>query len=186
MNCPLCEAKSRVVESRPTDAGAGVRRRRECESCEHRFTTFERREDAVPTVCKRDGRRQIFDPAKVRAGLERAAHKRQRAAAATEAIAAGVIAEATRQREISSRRIGELCLDGLRDADRIAYLRYASVHKQLADLDAIRAELSEFDLEVVAATPVVEPRRDELTEPAKSAVFATAAAPTARTPAPTF
>jgi transcriptional repressor NrdR len=121
-----------------------VRRRRECEACGHRFTSFERYAEAVAVVRKRDGRRQPFDVDKVRAGLERAAHKREAAEAAIESITEAVVAETQRSGEISSRRIGELCLGGLRDTDRIAYLRFASVHKQLADLEAISAELSEL------------------------------------------
>lgn len=144
MICPLCNERSRVLESRPADGGASVRRRRECEACGHRFTSFEHYAETAVVVRKRDGRRQAFDLDKVRAGLERAAHKRDAAEAAIASITEAVATEARRSGEISSRRIGELCLDGLRDTDRIAYLRFASVHKQLADLEAISAELSEL------------------------------------------
>jgi len=169
--CPLCNERSKVLESRPAEAGASVRRRRECASCGHRFTSFERYAEAEVIVRKRDGRRQPFDLDKVRAGLERAAHKRGAAEAAIAAISAGVAAEAGRRSEISSRRIGELCLSGLRDTDRIAYLRFASVHKQLADLEAISAELSEL-----AIAEEFEPKimrnggpdsQDLLTQPAR-------------------
>jgi transcriptional repressor NrdR len=107
-------------------------------------TTFERVAGAPAIVRKRDGRRQPFDAEKVRAGLARAAHKRPAAEAAIETTAAMVAEEARGLEEISTRRIGELCLAGLREADRIAYLRFASVHKQLADLEAVSAELSEL------------------------------------------
>ncbi len=99
-------------------------------------------------VRKRDGRRQEFDAAKLRAGLERSAHKLPAAEAAVDAIAEVVELEAATGGELSTRRIGELCLEGLRDADRIAYVRFASVHKQLADTEALRAELSALDLEL--------------------------------------
>lgn len=124
--------------------GAGVRRRRECEGCGHRFTTFERYAEAFAVVRKRDGSRQPFSPAKLRAGLRRAAHKRPDAELAIEAIAAAAEEEAKAAEEISTRRIGEICLGGLLENDRIAYLRFASVHKQLADLEAISAELSDL------------------------------------------
>lgn len=95
-------------------------------------------------VRKRQGGRQPFETAKLRAGLRRAAHKRPNAEAVIESIVAAVEEEARTAAELTTRRIGELCLDGLREADRIAYLRFASVHKQLADLDAITAELSDL------------------------------------------
>lgn len=118
-----------------------MRRRRECSVCGHRFTTFERLTPAVAIVRKRDGRREGFEPAKVRAGLARATHKLPAAEAAMERIAATVELEAATGGELPTRRIGEICLAGLREADTIAYLRFATVHKQLADTEAIRAEL---------------------------------------------
>ena len=141
MNCPLCDKRSKVLESRPAEDRSAVRRRRECGSCGHRFTTFERISPAVAIVRKRDDRRQEYDPAKVRAGLGRAAHKLPAAEAAVETIASTVELEAAAGGELSTRRIGELCLAGLREADTVAYLRFATVHKQLADTEAIRAEL---------------------------------------------
>ena len=125
-----------------------MRRRRECGSCGHRFTTFERLAPMLAIVRKRDGRREEFDAAKLRAGLERSAHKLPAAEAAVDSIAEVVELEAATGGELSTRRIGELCLDGLRDADRIAYVRFASVHKQLADTEALKAELSALDLEL--------------------------------------
>jgi transcriptional repressor NrdR len=165
-----------VIESRPVDGGAAVRRRRECEACEHRFTSFERYAEAVAVVRKRDGRRQAYDPEKLRAGLARAAHKQSEAERVIEAIVARVGEEARGSEEIASRRIGELCLEGLRDADRIAYLRFASVHKQLGDLEAISAELSE--LAISADFPPESPPADgsdspdSVFEPARREVHA--------------
>ncbi len=134
-----------------------MRRRRECSECGYRFTSFERYADAPAAVRKRDRSLQAFDPDKLRAGLARAAHKRDDAESAIESIAARVEGEARGLAEISSRRIGELCLVGLRESDRIAYLRFATVHKQLADLDALSAELSDlaiaadFDPEILGS-----------------------------------
>lgn len=141
MICPLCDKRSKVIESRPADAGTAVRRRRECSCCGHRFTTFERCAPSLAIVRKRDGRREEFDGGKLRAGLERAAHKLPAAEAAVAGIVAAVELEAAGGGELSTRRIGELCLTGLREADEVAYLRFATVHKQLADADAIRSEL---------------------------------------------
>ena len=106
-------------------------------------------------VRKRDGRREEFDAAKLRAGLERSAHKLPAAEAAVDAIAEVVELEAATGGELSTRRIGELCLEGLRDADRVAYVRFASVHKQLADTEALRAELSALDLELDGWSPEI-------------------------------
>ncbi|MBK5116055.1 MAG: transcriptional repressor NrdR [Thermoleophilia bacterium] len=147
MICPLCDNRSRVVESRPAEDGAAVRRRRECGSCGHRFTSFERVAPSIAIVRKRDGRRQEFDPDKVRAGLQRAAHKLPAAEAALEAIGRTIDLEAAAGGELSTQRIGELCLGGLREADTVAYLRFATVHKQLTDTEEIRAELRELDLD---------------------------------------
>ncbi len=147
MICPLCDNRSRVVESRPAEDGAAVRRRRECGSCGHRFTSFERVAPSIAIVSKRDGRRQEFDPDKVRAGLQRAAHKLPAAEAALEAICRTIDLEAAAGGELSTQRIGELCLGGLREADTVAYLRFATVHKQLTGTEEIRAEPRELDLE---------------------------------------
>lgn len=169
-----------MVESRPAEDGAAVRRRRECGSCGHRFTSFERIAPSAAIVRKRDGRRQEFDPAKLRAGLARAAHKLPEAEAAIAAIAASVELEAAAAAgsELSSKRIGELCLRGLREADTIAYLRFATVHKQLADTEAIRAELRALDVaEAMEAEPALARLVSERRWPAPSATSAAAPGP---------
>lgn len=130
-----------------------MRRRRECTFCTHRFTTFERYVPSIALVRKRDGRREEFDAEKLRAGLGRAAHKLPAAEAAVERIAAEVEIEAATGGELSTMRIGEICLDGLQRVDRVAYLRFATVHKQLADTTAIQAELLALDL--AAAEPAI-------------------------------
>ena len=119
-----------------------MRRRRECSSCGHRFTTYERREHAPFFIRKRDGTRQPFDRAKLRGGLARAAHKRPVSDAEIDAIVDRIEAEAERAGgELPAQRAGEMCLEGLRAADRIAYLQFAAVYKQL-DIEAVRAELA--------------------------------------------
>jgi transcriptional repressor NrdR len=144
MDCPSCGKQTRVLESRGAEGGAAVRRRRECRSCGHRFTSFERAAPQALTVVKRDGSRRPFDGAKLRAGLLRATHKRPVGPDQIERLADRV-AERIRAAggELESSRIGELCLDGLRELDPGAYLQFAGV--DLADPEAIRAELARLD-----------------------------------------
>ena len=126
MLCPRCHASTRVLESRRSPDGAAVRRRRECTGCRLRFTTFERREPEPAYVIKRDGERQRFDRAKLRAALMGAAHKRPVIASDIEAIVDRVeLAAADGGGELSSERIGELCLSELQQLDRGAYLQFA-------------------------------------------------------------
>ena len=141
MHCPLCEAPTRVLESRSADAGAAVRRRRECSACGHRFTTREGCEQSL-FVRKRNGRRQPFDRAKLRGGLERAAHKRPVSDSEIDAIADSVqTAVMQAGGELSTDAVGELCLRGLRRVDRGAYLQFAGT---LPSQDLVFAADSEF------------------------------------------
>jgi transcriptional repressor NrdR len=119
-----------------------VRRRRRCSSCGHRFTTFERHERSRLHVRKRGGERQPFDRIKLRGGLARAAHKRPVAPESIDALVGRIEREAEAAGgELPTSRVGELCLAGLRDLDRVAYLQFAAVYKQL-DVEAVRSELS--------------------------------------------
>ena len=137
-----------------------MRRRRECSACGHRFTTFERLERGPLFVRKRDGERQPFDRAKLRGGLARAAHKRPVADEQIDAIVAGIETEAERAGgELPAPRIGEMCLEGLRRADRVSYLQFAAVYKQL-DVEDVRAELARL-----AAEPGPIPEETLLDEP---------------------
>src|SRR5262245_2624302 len=122
--CPRCHASTRVLESRRAPDGAAVRRRRECTGCGHRFTTFEHREPDPIYVTKRDGERQRFDRTKLRAALLGAAHKRPVVAADVEAIVDRVELAAGTDHELSSERIGELCLEELRELDSGAYMQF--------------------------------------------------------------
>jgi transcriptional repressor NrdR len=146
VRCPSCGNPTRVLESRRAEDGAAVRRRRRCPKCGSRFTTFERLEPEPLAVIKRDGKRQGFDRVKLRASLLRAAHKRPVAPRDVEALVTRIehkVAEAGG--ELEAERIGEMCLTGLRELDIGAYLQFAAVYKQLADLEAVRAELRELD-----------------------------------------
>lgn len=133
VNCPSCSGPSHVLESRPAEDGDAVRRRRECERCGERFTTYERRAAEPVFVRKRSGRRQPFERAKLRAALERAAHKRPVSGEQIDGIVRHVEREAGGSDEIAAARIAELCTAELRELDVGAYLQYAGT---LADPDA--------------------------------------------------
>jgi transcriptional repressor NrdR len=144
MRCPFCNGEdSRVVDSR--DVGDGIRRRRECMSpgCGLRFTTYERVQAVALYVIKKDGRREEFSREKLLAGLRRACEKRPLAAGTLERMAEEIetVLYSGNVAEVPSAAIGEMVMDRLRDLDPIAYVRFASVYRQFADLEALREEL---------------------------------------------
>lgn len=144
MKCPFCSAdETRVVDSRLADDGDSVRRRRECEVCNARFTTFERAELRLPQVIKSDSRRESFNEDKLRAGLSRALEKRPVTAEAVEAMVARLRHRmiTSGEREVASRTIGEWVMEELRDIDPVAYVRFASVYRSFEDLEAFRDEV---------------------------------------------
>jgi transcriptional repressor NrdR len=139
MRCPFCSAdETRVIDSRLSEDGDSVRRRRECEVCGERFTTFERAELKLPQVIKSDGRREEFNEDKLRGGMTRALEKRpvdvEKIEKAIGRIRHKLIASG--EREIPSRRIGEWVMDELKDLDPVAYVRFASVYRSFQDLNA--------------------------------------------------
>ena len=147
MKCPYCaHLESKVVDSRPSDEGASIRRRRECLACHKRFTTYETMESLPLVVIKKDGSRQTFDKSKLLNGMIRACEKRPVAFATLEAIANEI--EQTLQnemsREIPSDRIGALVMDKLKGVDEVAYVRFASVYRQFKDISTFKAELSKL------------------------------------------
>ncbi len=134
MQCPVCDhPDSRVVDSRSVESPAepAVRRRRECEACGHRFTTFERIEFRLPTILKRDGRRQAFSRDKLLAGLRLACRKRPVTEDQLEDVVVRVEKELSRRadREVPTREVGDIALAALRGLDAVAYLRFASVYR---------------------------------------------------------
>jgi transcriptional repressor NrdR len=134
MNCPLCDAPSKVLESRRAESGAVTRRRRHCSSCGHRFTTYERCEDSL-RVRKRSGASQPFDRTKLHGALARAAHKRPVTDAQIDAIADAVqLALREAGGELPSDAVGALCLQGLGEVDRGAYLQFAGTLPSQNDL----------------------------------------------------
>lgn len=160
MRCPFCSAdETRVIDSRLGEDGDSVRRRRECEVCGERFTTFERAELRLPQVIKSDDRREAFNEAKLRAGLSRALEKRPVDAEAIEAMIGRIRHKliVSGEREVPSRRIGELVMDELRETDPVAYVRFASVYRSFEDVDAFREEVQRLQAE-----PSSESRRKQL------------------------
>lgn len=137
MRCPKCQhADTRVVDSRPVEDGAALRRRRHCESCNERFTTFERLALSPLIVVKRDGRREEFSPEKLRSGLSKACSKRPVATADIERAVGEIEAKlrSEAQPEIAAGRVGELVMETLLALDQVAYVRFASVYQQFDDV----------------------------------------------------
>jgi transcriptional repressor NrdR len=144
VRCPFCRARdSRVIDSRELTEGDAIRRRRECIKCHQRFTTYERIEAVSLVVVKKDGRREEFNPDKLRNKLRVALTKRQVGEDALDALVARIEAEllALGTKEVTSDSIGELALRGLKDVDHVAYIRFASVYREFADLDDLRREV---------------------------------------------
>jgi transcriptional repressor NrdR len=144
MKCPYCtHPDSRVVDSRVAQDGLSIRRRRECEACQRRFTTYERREEFTPLVVKKDGRRQEFKRSKVLEGLVRATEKRPVPIKDLEEFVDGLLGriQDMMAHEVESRWIGEQVMAFLRDRDPVAYVRFASVYRQFTDLVSFEAEI---------------------------------------------
>lgn len=162
MKCPHCKAaSSRVVESRPAADSAAVRRRRECSQCGHRFTTYERHERQPLFVRKRSGERQPFDRPKLRSGLLRASHKRPIAESEIGSIVDSIQSQVERAGgELPAQRIGEICLERLMRLDRVSYLQFAAVYKQLADVEEVQAELTRLESEPALKDAPFDPDRE--------------------------
>ena len=147
MKCPFCgHSESKVIDSRPAEEGASIRRRRECLACSKRFTTYETVESLPMVVVKKDGSRQSFDKAKILGGMIRACEKRPVPLAELERIAEEIEQDLqnSMEREISTEAIGEKVMDRLRSVDQVAYVRFASVYRQFKDIDTFMAELNKL------------------------------------------
>ena len=147
MKCPYCgHPESKVIDSRPADENASIRRRRECLSCARRFTTYETVESLPIVVIKKDGSRQSFDRQKVLRGMIRACEKRPVALAELERIADEIEQELqnSMEREIRTEVIAEKVMERLRKVDQVAYVRFASVYRQFKDIDTFMAELNKL------------------------------------------
>lgn len=144
MRCPFCQAiEDKVVDTRPSDNEQVIRRRRECNSCDRRFTTYERVEEVLPLLVKKDGRREPFDRAKLLAGLKKACQKRPVAIEALEAKVDEIERKLVElgEKEVPSSKIGDAALAGLRELDDVAYLRFASVYLSFKDAGELMREV---------------------------------------------
>ena len=147
MKCPFCSySESKVIDSRPAEEGATIRRRRECLACSKRFTTYEIIERMPLVVVKRDGSRESFDRVKLINGMVRACEKRPVSLSRLEQIADEIEQElqGALDREVSSEYIGELVMSRLKDLDQVAYVRFASVYRQFKDISTFLEELNKL------------------------------------------
>jgi len=144
MRCPFCSAiDDKVVDTRPSDNEQVIRRRRECTGCGRRFTTYERVDEVLPLVVKKDDRREAFDRAKILSGLKKACSKRPVPLEVLEKAVDRIerALEESGEKEIPSSRIGDAVMAALRDIDDVAYVRFASVYWPFRDVDELMAEL---------------------------------------------
>lgn len=144
MKCRYClGTESKVVDSRPTEDGTSIRRRRECISCGRRFTTYEKIEEIPIMVIKKDGRREPFDSEKILLGIRKACEKRPVSAAEMDKLVEDIVREVfnTLEQEVSSEYIGECVMKRLKDLDEVAYVRFASVYRQFKDINTFMEEL---------------------------------------------
>ena len=147
MKCPFCGyAESKVVDSRPAEEGATIRRRRECLSCQKRFTTYEIMERLPLIVVKKDGSRQTFDKQKLINGILRACEKRPVSLFEITTVADEIEQELQNslEREIKSTDVGEMVMKGLKSLDEVAYVRFASVYRQFRDINTFMDELNKL------------------------------------------
>jgi len=148
MKCPFCAyEETKVVDSRATEAGDAIRRRRECLKCSKRFTTYERLEEMPLTVIKKNGEREIFDRSKLLNGLLRAVVKREIPRQELEDLVTDIETELRNQfkYEVASKKIGEMILKRLRKIDKVAYVRFASVYREFRDETDFASELSKLE-----------------------------------------
>jgi transcriptional repressor NrdR len=147
VKCPFCShLESKVIDSRASAAANVTRRRRECEKCDRRFTTYERVEEVLPLIVKKDGRRETFDRQKVVAGLGRACDKRAVTLEAIEAIVDTIERDLidTGERELSTQIVGEKIMGHLKNLDEVAYVRFASVYRSFRTIDEFMSELAKM------------------------------------------
>ncbi len=147
MKCMYCDnIESKVVDSRPVDDGAAIRRRRECLNCGKRFTTYEKVESLPVFVIKKDGKRESFDIEKIKKGILTACEKREVSYDSIEDLINRIEREIynTPKNEVTSHEIGEIVMSGLKDLDEVAYVRFASVYRQFKDINTFKEELNKL------------------------------------------
>ncbi|RQH09948.1 transcriptional regulator NrdR [Paraburkholderia dinghuensis] len=156
MRCPFCRHEdTQVVDSRVSEDGAAIRRRRRCPACDKRFTTYERVELSMPAVVKKDGSRTEFDRRKIAASMQLALRKRPVAADAIDAAVARIEYQllGSGEREVRSERLGELVMAELRELDMVAFVRFASVYRRFEDVSEFEDVIGEFRRSSSAGTP---------------------------------
>ena len=147
MKCPFCgDDNTRVIDSRPADDNEAIRRRRQCDECGKRFTTYEKVETIPLIVIKKDKNRETYDRSKIESGVVRSCHKRPVSVDQIEACVDEIENKIFNLgvREIESEKIGEIVMDQIRDLDQVAYVRFASVYRQLKDADTFMSELKKL------------------------------------------
>ena len=147
MKCPSCSSEDlKVVDSRPVEENNSIRRRRVCDECNKRFTTYEKIETIPLIIIKKDNNRETYDRAKIEAGVLRACHKRPVSAAQISKLVDEVETEifSMEEKEIPSQIIGELVMNKLKDLDAVAYVRFASVYREFKDINTFMDELKKF------------------------------------------
>jgi len=147
MRCPFCnQDNTRVVDSRPVEGSSAIRRRRMCDECQKRFTTYEKLETIPLIVIKKDQNRERYDRSKVEAGVLRACHKRPISAEKVTALIDAVETEVfnLEEKEIASTVIGEIVMDKLKDLEAVAYVRFASVYREFKDVNTFMDELKKM------------------------------------------
>jgi len=147
LKCPYCGySESKVVDSRPTDEEAAIRRRRECEKCSKRFTTYEKIEEMPLIIVKKDGSREVYQRGKLLNGILRACEKRSISISQIESIVDEIEKELynSMEKEIGSKIIGELVMNRLKKIDDVAYVRFASVYRQFKDINSFLEELNKI------------------------------------------
>jgi transcriptional repressor NrdR len=164
LHCPFCQHEdTRVIDSRVSDDGATIRRRRGCEACGERFNTFETAELKLPTLVKSDGRREAFDERKLRTGFERALQKRPVSAEQIDTAVRGVIHALRRsgEREVPSRKVGVFVMEELKKLDQVAYVRFASVYRRFEDVADFREEIERLERDLPGLATEQLPLLDE-------------------------
>ncbi|MDO4395528.1 MAG: transcriptional regulator NrdR [Clostridia bacterium] len=147
MKCPFCDnIDTKVIDSRPKEEGHAIRRRRECEMCGKRFTTYEKIEENIIMVIKKDGRREAFDRNKLINGIVKACEKRPVAVADMEKVVDEIERKINNEmvKEIDSNRIGEMLMEALKELDEVAYVRFASVYRQFTDVNTFVKEIEKL------------------------------------------
>ncbi len=147
MKCPFCDnPDTKVIDSRPTEEGHAIRRRRGCDRCSKRFTTYEKVEETILMVVKKDGKREAFDRNKLLRGITRACEKRPVSLASMEAMVDEIERKLNNmmEKEVASDYIGELVMDELKKVDEVSYVRFASVYRQFTDVNTFMKEIEKL------------------------------------------